>query len=327
MNAMTSLFRTIQHYLVVPSPYTDLNLADPLIYSAVRRVQWAGTPFHLKAYARRIRLYVLVGCAAFVLFLLGAVGTGGFWITYGFIMIPLTAMSIVAVVFTDFFCLLYGITIMRDIRHGQLSDLIYLSQLSRNHLIESRFLLAQLYAWRAVIVLVYSRAALAVLGIPYIVYLLSLVPTEPSLDLRQKALILGMAIGTLPGILYFFVYEPLWRFRQVVVMALRHAAEWTSPFTIWAWTIFDYLRYLIWWLITWSGIAFVGFGSAMIAALISFIYDTTNLPLLGVFIFAVNLLGGVFVVAFIGVVSVRQQQGNITYLLRQSAYYIHKHIR
>ena len=72
-------------------------------------------------------------------------GVGIFWDT----LIVLTMLALGAGLVVDFFCLLYGVNSVRQLRDGDMLDFIRVTTVSPTALMRARVRLAQLYAWRA----------------------------------------------------------------------------------------------------------------------------------------------------------------------------------
>ncbi|MEM6530347.1 MAG: hypothetical protein AAF653_18755, partial [Chloroflexota bacterium] len=150
----------LTNWLHYKTPYDGDFVRDPLFATFARRVPWMQTPVQMRRFHRNALLWGTGSTALLLaLFSLLMIAAGEPVIVLSVLLFAM-GISVLAGFIVDFFCLYYAVAQVRFVRREQIADLLRISAIFPSWLVESRFYLARLYAWRALYILLATRFAI-----------------------------------------------------------------------------------------------------------------------------------------------------------------------
>lgn len=221
-----------------PTPYSNNMLRHPLFRHEVRRVPWGFSEARIRGYS--LRVFVLACACIFLAWLLLSLAFStpppysyyqqpASWFVYGssqqvFVLLILVAIGVN--LFLDFASTLAAAnSINGEILAGRW-DLLRLTALREEGIVNAKHAVAQVRAWRMLAVTVSARMATVILGL----FVFSLVPLfllgdvsffsglGESLIREPLGMLFGFAILSLTLIVY--VIEPYWRMKAMTALGL-----------------------------------------------------------------------------------------------------------
>jgi hypothetical protein len=206
--------------LFLVMPFADVDQRDPLFNYEVRHIRWGETEQRLRRFSRR---------AAFLTLLL----VGGLWL-FSVLSTPINSysrlgnsmsfiawmfvISIGANVLLDLATLIAGVAAISAPISSGLWDLLRLTPLRLEQIIQVKAALVEIRAWRMMIVIVALR--LAVVGMLLVTVLFVSDWTGTRIDFT---LLITLAALVAFGLVY--LVEPLWRMPAVAMLSLYVSAR------------------------------------------------------------------------------------------------------
>ena len=220
--------KRLRNLLTMPSPHDSIDPDDPLIYIDLRRLNDTTSPRSLRRLIRRsAAAYAIVGTGIHgASWWIG--GRDEYWVAYTLFYVILFAASIIAGITIDTYSRTHGINSLERFRKSDVYPLAKISTLSDRRLIESRYQVATLTVWRAVIQVLIVRIWVLLMGTPLAVKMAYDVLTNPFMPAYEKAADVGLALGVLPPLIYLLLYESLWRYRPLTLISVHAAVRHTS---------------------------------------------------------------------------------------------------
>ncbi|MEL6270680.1 MAG: hypothetical protein AAFR22_12805, partial [Chloroflexota bacterium] len=218
-------------------PYEGDHTTDPLFSIFARRIPWMQTPAAMRHFHRHALLWGTGGTAVLLaIFSLLVVLIGDVVDVLGVLTLAIGVGVLVSVV-VDFFCLYYAVEQVRYIRRAQLSDLLRMSTIFPSWLVESRYHLARVYAWRALYILLATRFAIMAMFVICAVGLVLAAAFSGEFSSYDLGGVTGYTLGATIFAGRFLLREPYWRYVAMVRIGTAIAVYRETLWGTWGWIL------------------------------------------------------------------------------------------